>query len=382
MQQQEAKYMQVVSWVKENIENGTFCPGDKLMSENELSERFRLSRQTIRRATGELVKEHLVIRVQGSGTYIGDQVPESLKNDSTPEPGITNKGFTSVIPRERHMNIAVISTFNESYIFPGILRGIEKVLSQNGYSTLVSFTDNRISRERSILELILEKDNIDGIIVEPVKSALPNPNISCYQELLLRGIPVIFFNAFYKDLDVPCVRIDDTKAARIAAAILIEAGHKKIGAIFKADDGQGPLRYSGYLSALENAGLHPDQESVIWLDSPAAASLSGFEDYLFSRLAGCTGVVCYNDQIAYSLIQKAIERGIRVPEDLSVVGIDDSYLAGVCKVPFTSIVHPKELLGSRVAENLVQMIQDPSYDGSCLMDVETVERDSVAIRRE
>lgn len=362
MQGQDAKYQKVVDWVRQNIENGTFRPGDRLMSENEMSEKFGLSRQTIRRATGELVNQKLVTRLQGSGTYIGDRLPDSLQGS------------------RRFMNIAVISTFNESYIFPGILKGIAGALTEKGYATQVFFTDNRLYREQAILEQLLEKDNIDGLIVEPVKSALPNPNLPLYRKLLDRSIPVICFNTFYRDLKVPCVRIDDTRAAFMATEILLQAGHERIGGIFKADDGQGALRYQGFLEAMHKAGRRPSQDSVLWLDTPAASDMNRFGDYLFSRFEGCTGIVCYNDQIAYQLIQMALERGIKVPEELSAVGIDDSYLAGVCKVPFTSVLHPKEHLGRKVAENLLQMIHDPGYDGNCLMDVEPVYRESVAKR--
>ncbi len=378
MQGKDAKYRQVVAWVKENIENGTFRPGDRLMSENELSEKFGLSRQTIRRATGELVNENLVTRLRGSGTYIGSdpffgsgadetQTIPDFPQDSAAEPG----------QRERHMNIAVISTFNESYIFPGILKGIAGVLTENGYATQVFFTDNRLYREREILEQILDKDTIDGMIVEPVKSGLPNANIGFYRKLIEKGIPVIFFNTFYKELDVPCVRIDDQRAAYLATKMLLEAGHETIGAIFKSDDGQGVLRYRGFIEAMDEAGLQAGQRSVVWLDTAACAEMRSYQDYLFSRLEGCTGVVCYNDQLAYEIIQLALERGTRIPEDLSIVGIDDSYLASVCRIPFSSVIHPKDLLGRKTAENLIRMIRDPAYDGNCLMDVETVSRGSV-----
>ena len=168
---QEAKYQQVIDWVKRNIEDGTFREGDKLMSENEMSSRFGLSRQTIRRATGELVNQKLVTRMQGSGTYIGSQLPEALQTENADSMAPAEADL-----RRPHMNIAVISTFNESYIFPGILKGIGEVLTDHGYAMQVSFTDNRLNREAAILQMLLEKDSIDGLIVEPVKSALPNPN--------------------------------------------------------------------------------------------------------------------------------------------------------------------------------------------------------------
>jgi len=364
MPAQEAKYQQVVEWVKQNIEDGNFRIGDKLMSEMELADHFGLSRQTIRHATGELVTQGLLTRVKGSGTYIGSPAPA----DDNP------RG----VPRhEKTMTIAVISTFYESYIFPETLKGIERILSKNDYVMQVTFTDNRLHREEAILKAVLEKDNVDGLIVEPAKSALPNPNLHYYEEIRKRNIPVIFFNAFYRDIDIPCVRIDDERTAADATRVLIEAGHKKIAGIFKGDDGQGPLRYKGYLRAMMEAGLLTNQETIVWLDTPETVRLSDIEDYLLKRIDGCTGVVCYNDQVAYQLIDIALRRGISVPDDLSVVGIDDSYLAGVGKVPFTSFSHPKDILGRKAAENLLKMIDNPLFDGNYLFETKPVYRESV-----
>ena len=157
---QEAKYQQVIDWVKRNIEDGTFREGDKLMSENEMSSRFGLSRQTIRRATGELVNQKLVTRMQGSGTYIGSQLPEALQAENADSMAPAEADL-----RRPHMNIAVISTFNESYIFPGILKGIGEVLTDHGYAMQVSFTDNRLNREAAILQMLLEKDSIDVLFL-------------------------------------------------------------------------------------------------------------------------------------------------------------------------------------------------------------------------
>ena len=76
---------------------------------------------------------------------------------------------------------AVISTYVDSYIFPPVVRGIERVLSKRGYTTQIAFTGNRVSREQDILNNLIDKDIIDGLIVEPAKSALPNPNLHYYQ---------------------------------------------------------------------------------------------------------------------------------------------------------------------------------------------------------
>ena len=225
-----------------------------------------------------------------------------------------------------------VSTFYESYIFPNTLKGIERVLSKNGYTMQVSFTDNRLYREEAILRTILEKNTLDGLIVEPAKSALPNPNIRYYRELQERGVPLIFFNSYYQELDAPCVRLDDVGVARKAVSLLIHAGHSRIGGIFKCDDAQGQRRYQGYLEAMLTSGCRPGQDQVLWIDTPEMMDMKVIGDYLFHRMRDCSAVLCYNDQVAFQVVEMATERGIRVPEDLSVVGIDDAYLAHMEKI--------------------------------------------------
>lgn len=293
METQGPKYQKVIDWVKSNIENGTLKAGDRLMSEMEMSEFFGLSRQTIRHATGELVNRGILNRVKGSGTYIGEGAfvpgsPEGSESGEQPSGGAFRRPD---VKRKKTMNIAVVSTFYESYIFPDTLKGIERVLSKNGYSMQVSFTDNRMYREKAILKTILEKDNVDGLIVEPAKSALPNLNVGYYRELMKRNIPVLFFNACYPDLAAPCVRIDDTGIAYKATKILLEAGHRKIGGLFKADDRQGALRFEGYLKAMYDAGCRAGQKEVLWLDTLETISLGDIGDYIFTRLEGCTAVL-------------------------------------------------------------------------------------------
>ena len=365
---QGPKYQRVIEWIKENIENGSLRSGDRLMSEMELSERFSLSRQTIRHATGELVREHVLYRVKGSGTYIGDG--KTAETGTVPE---AQKGMR----RASSGTVAVVSTFHESYIFPEIMKGIERVLSENGYSMQVSFTDNRLSREEEILKNILEKDNIDGLIVEPAKSALPNPNLDYYREIRKRSIPIVFFNAVYPQLEAPCVRMDDTRVAAKATRLLIEKGHVRIAGIFKGDDRQGPLRYQGYLEEMIRSGYRAQQQYVLWLDTIQSLAMSDLEDYIFRRLEGATAVVCYNDQVAWQLEEMAQRRGIDIPSRLSVVSIDDSYMAGMCRIPLTSFPHPKSLLGQKAAENILTLIKDPAFDANALFDSEPVIRESM-----
>jgi GntR family transcriptional regulator of arabinose operon len=353
----EPKYKAVVNWVIENISNGTFKMGERLLSENELSEKFGLSRQTVRHAIDVLEQQKFVSRIQGSGTYVG-------QNGKTGRP-------------ERYLNVAVISTYSDSYIFPPILRGIERVLSAAGYTTQIAFTGNRIDGESKALKNIIEKNTIDGLIVEPTKSAIPNSNMHYYKQLMDQQLPILFFNSSYPELKLPIVALDDRKIGRKAVEYLFEKGHRKIGGIFKCDDGQGHLRYSGYMEGIIEHGLNVKSRSCVWIDTDDIANLELFEDYLFYRLEGCTAVVCYNDEVCYLFTALCQKRGIRIPEDLSIVSVDNSDLATVGDIKITSFPHPMETLGRKAAETMINMIENPYFDGNCLFDSELIERDSV-----
>lgn len=356
MKQREPKYISLVNWIREKISTHELHPGDKLYSENELSEMFGLSRQTVRHAIGILESEGLVERIRGSGTYIGSR-RESI--------------------RKRTMNIAVISTYVDGYIFPPTLQGIVQTLSGEGYMTQIAFTNNRVDNERKILEGILEKDNVDGVIVEATKSALPNPNLEYYRELQKRQIALLFFNCRYPELDAPIIALDDVRVAENAVQYLLAQGHRKIGGIFKADDGQGRLRYAGYLNVLLNAGLGVDDRKILWIDTEDQKDLRNIRNSVLRRMTDCTAVFCYNDEVAFGLVELLQKEGFRVPGQLSIVSIDGSELSLLSEPQITSVPYPMEELGQKVAENMIRLIDDPDFDGNFLYRPDILVRDSV-----
>lgn len=353
---QGKKYQQVVEWIMNEIENGNLKKGERLMTENQIAEKFDMSRQTIRRAMQQLVDMGILSRIQGSGTYVGSK---------------------KMSVRKSNMNIAVISTFYDSYIFPSILRGIEKSLSKNDYTMQIAFTDNKIENERRILLDLLKKNSIDGLIIEPSESSISEGNVDLYEKFSNLQIPIIFFNDKYETYDAPCVRMDDHTVAMEATTSLLQLGHRKIAGIFKSDDGQGSRRYQGYVEALKSYDIRLSRKNVLWIDSLLLKDMKDAEDYIFKRIKGCTAVVCYNDEVAIQVIDMAEARGINVPDDMSVISIDDSNLAGICKVPITSYEHPKDKLGEKVASNLISMIRNSLFDGNYLFKSHVVWRNSV-----
>lgn len=336
-----SKYMQIVDWVHDLLKAGKLHTGDRLETEAEIAERFSFSRQTVRQALANLEQEGIIEKIQGSGSYIKRQLPRETKTVLT-------------------QSVTIISSYTDSYIFPRILQSMAAVLQKSGYSTRIMFTNNRRETERRILNGLVQQNSSDPLIVEPVTSALPNPNRRLYQTLQERGIPVIFFNTFYPDLDIPHVSLDDIATGRKVTEYLISLGHRKVGCIFKNDDGQGYRRFQGYQEALLHARISVDEKRVCWVDTTKLKEMLKKDDWILDRLKDCTAVVCYNDEVAYMLTEMCQSSGIRIPEDLSIVSIDNSRLTELAPVPLTSAHHPMEALGEKTAQMLLAMIEKPA----------------------
>jgi len=352
------KYQEIADWLKENIRSGTFKSGEKLISEPSLCEKFGISRHTARSAIAILEQEGFVIRKQGSGTYVNH--------------------FLSDAGRKK---IGVLMTYADDYIFPPIISGIEATLSKKGHSMSLSLTQNKVENERSQL-LALLSDDIDGLIVEAVKSALPSLNLDIYREFSARNIPILFINTYHSPLDCNYIINNDVEGGRLAARHLIENGHKKIGGIFKHDDMQGHYRYKGFVRGVyeQNLGLH--ENHIVWFSTETLDSLFAPDQFelLLNRLCGVSGVVCYNDQVAVKLIQACARAGVNVPQDLSVVSFDNSNLSQITSIPLSSITHPGPEMGRLATESLLKIIDSPRYNVHHIYTPQLIVRDSVLLK--
>jgi GntR family transcriptional regulator of arabinose operon len=163
----------------------------------------------------------------------------------------------------------------------------------------------------------------------------------------------------------------------MAVEYLIHAGHENIGGIFKSDDGQGHLRYSGYVEGLMKNNLKIRDENIVWIDTHNIKKHHIKDKDILERFTNCTAVVCYNDEVAFQLVDVCLKNNIKIPEDLSIISIDNSDLCMLSEVHLTSIAHPMGDLGKKVAENLIKMIENEEFDGTYEFTPVIVERDSV-----
>lgn len=268
-------------------------------------------------------------------------------------------------------------TYVDGYIFPVTLQSIVQNLSAAGYRAQIMSTNNQVDNERKILKYVLEEDNVDGIIVEPSQSAFLNPNLEYYRKLQERQVAILFFNCRYPELDAPLVAIDDAGIAEDAVRYLLTRGHRKIGGIFKLDDGQGKLRYGGYVKALLDVGIRPNDRKVVWIDTEDQKNLRSIKEMIFARLSDCTAVFCYNDEVAFGFMELLKEKDIRVPEDVSIVSIDGSELSRLADPPITSVPYPMEELGKKAAENILRLVEQPNFKEDFVCQPELLIRDSV-----
>lgn len=334
-----AKYIQLANLLKNLIEKNA---GDafKLPTEAALCQKYGVSRQTVRKALSVLEAEHLIEKRRGSGSYSTGLSEKAEKN-----------------------TIAVLVSSDTEYIYPGLLADFRSKLQEAGFSCTVHVTGSQISRERQILQQLLEHP-VRGILSEGCKTAFPTPNHDLYGRLAQTGTSVLFFRGTYGNLpDFPSVKDDNYEGGYYLGKYLVSLGHKKIAGIFKGDDIQGIERCFGLFSALRDENISFSEECTGLFDTAQLIGLqkrqdTGFlSEFIIKQLNNATAVVCHNSEIAYWLIKELAYKNLRVPEDISVVCFDNSYLSELSAVQITSLSHKNHEMGTVAAQTLIKLMK-------------------------
>ncbi len=345
-------YQQIKEHFIDKIENEEIAVGELLPSENEIVKMFDVSRHTVRQAFALLENEGYIRREQGRGTICLGK--KKVHGNRT---------------------IAVVTTYISDYIFPHIINGIEEVLSSKGYNLSLASTNNDKERESKFLKKFIDQ-NVSGMIIEPTKSAEGNPNLDYYEKMEQNRIKYIMFHATYPNLNPAFVVMDDLKGGYLATNYLLQLGHRKIAGIFKADDLQGVERQRGYLKALKEYDIKPNDELI---GNYTTENLN-YYPYQFTRYlintVKPTAIVCYNDQAAMRVIDAIKDSGLKIPDDISVIGYDDSSFATASEVKLTTISHPKKKMGKQVANFMLDMLDANNYKPQYVYEPELIVRTS------
>ena len=327
---------QLTYLIADNMDKGI----TKLPTEAAIGLQYKVSRQTVRAALSLLHERGIISSRQGSGSFATGLSSDRTKN-----------------------TIPILISSKQEYIYPGLLTDIQNTLSPYGYRLRVLPTNNSTDKEREYLTELLA-DPPRGLIAEGCKSSLPNPNIDLYQELQQKGTFLLFLHNCYEALhNTVCIKDDNYYGGQLLAQHLCSLGHKYIAGLFKFDDLQGPERYYGVSSCLRDKGLLLMDSHVGWFSSRDLDALQTRQDTRFltdfiqNCLPGCTAVICYNDEVAYWLIKELHYADIRVPQDISVVCFDNSYLSDLSDTRITTLSHRPHEMGTYAGECMIRKLR-------------------------
>jgi LacI family repressor for deo operon, udp, cdd, tsx, nupC, and nupG len=239
--------------------------------------------------------------------------------------------------------------------FSNVLRGIELVATEYGYQVLLGDAQNIVERESSYLAILGQK-KADGVILLTARTDQK------VLEELSEEYPVVLACEYYEGSNLPTVSIDNISSARKATEYLISLNHKRIAHI------SGPLkvvvgrdRLKGFYQAMAQHGLSVDP---LMVQEGDFSYESGFN--LMKKLLTLdeppTAVFAGNDEMAMGAIKAAKSKGLKVPEDLSVVGFDDIKFASIFEPALTTIAQPTFEMGKKAMELLLKLINNEELE--------------------
>jgi LacI family transcriptional regulator, repressor for deo operon, udp, cdd, tsx, nupC, and nupG len=268
----------------------------------------------------------------------------------------------------------------ENPFFPRLAHHLEIGLGRLGLSPVLCSQTLGGVHEDDYVAMLLDH-SVAGIVFVSGVHALVDSGPARYQRLIDLGLPIVLVNGALAGLDAPSVSTDDVAAIDLAVQHLEHMGHRRIGAAL------GQMRYlpsqrkrQAFIDAVERHGMLPADIDAADLVEATTYSVQGGQqaaERLLDR--GVTCIVCGSDVMALGVIRAARQRGLRVPEDLSVVGSDDSQMMEFADPPLTTVRQPAEALAQAASEEIAeQMAGARPHAGEVLYRPELVVRGSTS----
>ncbi len=344
----EQLYVQIKKYVENMIEFGQLKPDDRIPSENDLTEKFDVSRITVKTALDLLAEEGKVYRMQGKGTFVTNALSDyACKNDK-------------IAGNEEIKNIACILPQLKGNFILNILEGLLSEAESQGYNVIVYKSDESAKKEEEIIKKILSS-GIKGIIVYPVENRVYCPEIL---KLTLNRFPLVVIDKYLKGVNTNVVHTDNFKGAYEATRHLIELGHGKIGFVSLSSCSSSiEDRIKGYEKALADSGMLVEHryrlEEAITHD--LKTEIEQITKYLKSN-KDITALLVINNEMGRKLVKGMKILGLSSPGDISLVFFDDFRDADLLETPPTCVVQQAENLGKEAIRLLNRVIEDPERD--------------------
>jgi DNA-binding LacI/PurR family transcriptional regulator len=230
------------------------------------------------------------------------------------------------------------------------IRVIQDVATREGYSVVLFDTNERADRQTASLHL-LEEQVVDGVILTPARSQDDG-----LTRFVGRGNRLVLINRDVDGLDVDRVTIDNRAGAYAAISHLLDLGHRRIAFVAgRRDISTAWERLAGYEAALRDRGVTPDPRLVCHGEIEPEAATDATRQLLERRRP--TAIFTYNDLMAVGALVAIQAAGLRVPEDVSLVGHDDILYAPYLQVPLTTVAQPTRELGEAAARLLIDRLR-------------------------
>lgn len=338
------------------------------MSTKAEGRKARVSIKDIARAAG--VSHSTVSRALRNSPLVNPETAAYIRQLAQ-EMGYIPNVIAQSLVTQRTYTIGVIVTSISDPFVDRIVEGIEDIATQEGYSVFLSSSHADPGREIAVVESF-HRRRVDGMIV--IASRVGSLYAERLQEL---QVPIVLINNQADGEYIYSVRVDDQRGAQVAVEHLLALGHRRVGYVgchFRPPSNR--RRLEGYRQALQKAGLSYAPELVLHPQT--------FSDLENGRVAleplvaaGATAVFCYNDRTAIGLLTRARELGVRVPEDLSVVGFDDIEPSWYVNPSLTTVRQPRYEMGRAAMEMVLALLAGEEVSDR-LFPCELIVRESTA----
>lgn len=247
--------------------------------------------------------------------------------------------------------IGVVVSDITNPFFTASVRAIEDEASKHGYSIILCDTDEQSKREKKYLNILMSRQ-VEGIIVAP-----STENTSVLASIVEAGVPVVLLDREVPGLSLDVVECDNEGGAFEAVSYLIQRGHRRIGIVSgRLDVSTGVQRLAGYKRALQEHDIEIDQDFIKVGDYRLDVAYEKTRELLDFVHRPSALFVCSN-QMTLGAVMAVRDAGLRIPNDISLIGFDDPEWAALMDPPLTVVAQPVRELGIRAADILISRIR-------------------------
>ena len=256
------------------------------------------------------------------------------------------------LANRRTFTIGVVVASLRNPFYPELVGGIEEVADPAGYTLLLGSTEADPAREAQIVQSMLQRQ-VDGVIMASVRMAADE-----VERLMSRGLQVVLASRDLPGLVADTVSVDNYAGGEIAGTHLIGHGHQRVGLIAGPSDIRPFVqRESGFREALRLAGVALPDDLVVRVESNIEAGYAAMTQ-LLELPSPPTAVFVSSDELAFGALDAAAERGVRIPQDVGLIGYDNVDFSARARVPLTTVNSNAHRLGVLAAERLTSRIAE------------------------